>query len=51
MRWLPPCNCRLFRQLIPGAERDYASYLGRTEYLGIVCPLLVLDRPYPATGP
>jgi hypothetical protein len=24
---------------------DYREYLGRTRYMGIVCPLLVLDRP------
>jgi len=35
----------LFRQLIPGADQDYHEFLGQTEYLGIVCPLLVLDRP------
>jgi protoporphyrinogen oxidase len=35
----------LFRQLIPGADQDYHEFLGQTEYLGVVCPLLVLDRP------
>jgi protoporphyrinogen oxidase len=35
----------LFRQLIPGADQDYQESLGQTEYLGVVCPLLVLDRP------
>ena len=35
----------IFRRLIPGAGRDYHDYLGQTDYLGIVCPLLVLDRP------
>jgi protoporphyrinogen oxidase len=35
----------LFRQLVPGASQDYQEFLGQTEYLGIVCPLLVLDRP------
>jgi protoporphyrinogen oxidase len=25
--------------------QDYLDYLGKTEYLGIVCPLVVLDRP------
>jgi protoporphyrinogen oxidase len=34
----------LFRRLVPGANRDYLDYLGRTQYLGIVAPLLVLDR-------
>jgi protoporphyrinogen oxidase len=35
----------LFRQLVRGASQDYREFLGQTEYLGIVCPLLVLDRP------
>jgi protoporphyrinogen oxidase len=35
----------LFRWLIPGASQAYRNFLGKTDYLGIVCPLLVLDRP------
>lgn len=35
----------IFRRLIPNAGQDYQNFLGKTEYLGIVCPLLVLDRP------
>ncbi len=35
----------IFRQLIPDADQEYLAYLDKTEYLGIVCPLLVLDRP------
>jgi protoporphyrinogen oxidase len=35
----------LFRRLIPGASEKYKGFLAKTEYLGIVCPLLVLDRP------
>jgi protoporphyrinogen oxidase len=35
----------LFRRLIGGAEAAYLDYLGQTSYLGIVCPLLVLDKP------
>jgi protoporphyrinogen oxidase len=35
----------VFRKLIPGAGQDYHHYLSQTDYLGIVCPLLVLDRP------
>ena len=31
--------------MIPGAERDYLEYLSKTDYLGIVVLLLVLDRP------
>jgi protoporphyrinogen oxidase len=32
-------------RLIPDAGQEYREYLGQTPYLGIVCPLLVLDRP------
>jgi protoporphyrinogen oxidase len=35
----------LFTRLAPGLPQDYQEFLGRTDYLGIVCPLLVLDRP------
>ena len=35
----------IFRQLIPSAGQDYHDFLGKTDYLGVVCPLLVLDRP------
>ncbi len=35
----------IFRRLIPAAPPDYLDFLGKTEYLGIVCPLLALDRP------
>jgi protoporphyrinogen oxidase len=35
----------VFQRLIPGAPRDYHNFLEKTQYLGIVCPLLVLDRP------
>lgn len=35
----------LFRRLIPDAPAGYHDLLGRTDYLGIVCPILVLDRP------
>ena len=35
----------IFRCLIPGADQDYHGYLGQTDYLGIIAPLLVLDRP------
>ncbi len=35
----------IFRRMIPAAAKDYQNYLAETEYLGIVCPLLVLDRP------
>ena len=35
----------LFEKLIPNAPAEYRQYLLQTEYLGCVCPLLVLDRP------
>jgi protoporphyrinogen oxidase len=35
----------IFRQLIPGASREYRDFLGETDYLGVICPLLVLERP------
>jgi protoporphyrinogen oxidase len=35
----------LFKRLAPGLPADYQEFLGKTDYLGIVCPLLVLDRP------
>lgn len=35
----------VFRRLIPTAGQEYYNFLGQTDYLGIVCPLLVLDRP------
>jgi protoporphyrinogen oxidase len=35
----------IFSRLIPGASEEYKDFLAKTEYLGIVCPMLVLDRP------
>lgn len=35
----------IFQRLIPNADMKYHEFLGRTEYLGIIAPLLVLDRP------
>lgn len=35
----------IFQRLIPKADPDYHDYLNKTEYLGIICPLMVLDRP------
>jgi protoporphyrinogen oxidase len=34
----------LFRRLVPAVGEEYLDYLGKTQYLGIVAPLLVLDR-------
>lgn len=35
----------VFQRLIPGAPQEYHDFLSQTDYIGIVCPLLVLDRP------
>jgi protoporphyrinogen oxidase len=34
----------ILRRLIPCASQGYHGFLGKTEYLGIIAPLLVLDR-------
>jgi len=35
----------LFLRLTPGVSSEYREHLAQTQYLGIVCPLLVLDQP------
>lgn len=35
----------IFRQLIRDMPQDYDKFLGQTEYLGVICPIMVLDRP------
>ncbi len=35
----------IFRRLIPAAPAGYLDFLAKTDYIGIVCPLIVLDRP------
>ncbi len=35
----------LLRRLLPDAPPDYLQQLDRWAYLGVICPLLVLDRP------
>jgi protoporphyrinogen oxidase len=35
----------VFRRLIPTAPETYHDFLSKTEYLGIIATLLVLDRP------
>lgn len=35
----------LLRRLIPSAPAEYLDYLGKTDYIGIICPIMVLDRP------
>jgi protoporphyrinogen oxidase len=34
-----------FSQLILGAREDYLATLDRSQYLGLICPSLVLERP------
>ena len=35
----------VFRYIIPEASPAYRDFLSKTQYLGIICPVLVLDRP------
>ncbi len=35
----------IFQRLIPSADKKYQEYLTKQDYLGIIAPLLVLDRP------
>ena len=35
----------IFQRLIPNAPPEYHHFLSQTDYLGIIAPLLVLDRP------
>ncbi|MBK9925992.1 MAG: NAD(P)/FAD-dependent oxidoreductase [Anaerolineales bacterium] len=35
----------VFQRLIPSADKNYHEYLGKSDYLGIIAPLLVLNRP------
>jgi len=35
----------VFQRLIPSADRKYHEFLSKSDYLGIIAPLLVLDRP------
>lgn len=35
----------VFQRLIPGSSQDYHDLLSKTDYLGIICPVMVLDRP------
>ena len=35
----------IFQHMIPDANREYKDFIGQTEYLGIICPIMVLDRP------
>jgi len=35
----------ILQHMIPDASSEYRDFLAQTEYLGIICPILVLDRP------
>lgn len=35
----------IFRRMIPNASAEYQDFLAHTQYLGIICPILILDRP------
>ena len=35
----------IFQTMIPEASHEYRDLLGQTNYMGIICPLIVLDRP------
>lgn len=35
----------IFQHMIPDASSEYRDFIGQTEYLGIICPIMVLDRP------
>lgn len=34
----------VFQRMIPDASSEYREFLTQTKYLGIICPILVLDR-------
>lgn len=34
-----------FAHLIPGADASYLAQLSQSKYLGLICPVMVLDRP------
>ncbi|MEZ4638894.1 MAG: FAD-dependent oxidoreductase [Caldilineaceae bacterium] len=35
----------IFQRLIPGADSSYHEFLNQSDYLGIVCPLMIIDKP------
>lgn len=35
----------VFQRLIPGADKNYHEFLSKSDYLGIIAPLLVLTKP------
>jgi protoporphyrinogen oxidase len=37
-----------FARLIPGADETYLARLNRSQYQGLICPVMVLDRPLSA---
>jgi protoporphyrinogen oxidase len=34
-----------FARLIPGADEHYLERLNKSKYLGLICPVMVMDRP------
>lgn len=38
----------IVRRLVPGAPQDFLNRLDQIPYVGIICPLVVLDRPLSA---
>lgn len=34
----------VFQRMIPDAAAEYREYLSKTQYLGIICPIMILDR-------
>ena len=35
----------IFTKLIPNAPQEYHQFLNQQKYLGVICPILVLDKP------
>jgi protoporphyrinogen oxidase len=35
----------IFQRMIPDASKEYLEFLAHTKYLGVICPIIILDRP------
>lgn len=35
----------VFQRMLPDTSQEYRDFLSQTQYLGIVCPIMILDRP------
>lgn len=35
----------IFQRMLPDTCQEYRDFLSQTQYLGIVCPIMILDRP------